>query len=97
VPVHDWTRASAGGFHKFPRDWTIEIYRALDRGVLPAGYAVYTDLQVSGWGPDVVAIHSGGRAAPVGAVAPGSGQGAAGAGARPSRRRFSSKRARANS
>lgn len=62
MPVHDWTRVSAGGFHNFHQDWTIEIYRALNRDVLPPGYSAYTDLRVSGWEPDVVAIETRGQA-----------------------------------
>ena len=66
MPIHDWTHVSAGGFHNFHQDWTIEIYRALNRGILPAGYAAYTDLRVGGWEPDVVAIEATGHAAPGG-------------------------------
>jgi hypothetical protein len=25
MPIHDWTRVSAGIFHHFHQDWTIEI------------------------------------------------------------------------
>jgi hypothetical protein len=58
MPIQDWTRVSAGGFHNFHRDWTIEIYRALNRGLLPPGYTAYTDLRASGWEPDVVTIQT---------------------------------------
>jgi len=58
MPIHDWTRVSAGGFHNFHQDWTIEIYRALNRGLLPPGFTAYTDLRASGWEPDVVTIQS---------------------------------------
>jgi hypothetical protein len=58
MPIHDWTRVSAGGFHNFHQDWTIEIYRALNRGLLPPGYTAYTDLRASGWEPDVVTIQT---------------------------------------
>ena len=46
MPIHDWTRITAGGFHTFHQDWTIEITRTLNRGLLPAGYAAFTDLRV---------------------------------------------------
>jgi hypothetical protein len=59
MPIHDWTRVPAGGYHTFHQDWTIEIYRALNRGLLPAGYGAYTDLRVEGWEPDIIAIQSG--------------------------------------
>jgi hypothetical protein len=58
MPIHDWTRVSCGGFHNFHQDWTIEIYRTLNRGLLPPGYTAFTDLRVEGWEPDVVTIQS---------------------------------------
>jgi hypothetical protein len=61
MPIHDWTRVSAGGFHNFHQDWTIEIYRALNRGLLPRGFTAFTDLRVGGWEPDVVSIASEGQ------------------------------------
>jgi hypothetical protein len=60
MPVYDWTRVSAGGFHDFHQDWTIEIRRTLNRGLLPPGYAAYSDLRVEGYEPDVVSIDAGG-------------------------------------
>jgi len=67
MPIHDWTRVSAGGFHDFHQDWTIEIRRSLNRGLLPPGYSAFTDLQGIGWEPDVVTIKS--SAPPVGGLA----------------------------
>ena len=58
MPIHDWTRISSGGFHNFHQNWTIEIYRTLNRGLLPLGYTAFTDLRVEGLEPDVVAIRS---------------------------------------
>lgn len=66
MPIHDWTRVSAGAFHNFHQDWTIEIYRALNRGVLPAGYEAFTDMRVLGYEPDVVGIRGNGATAPGG-------------------------------
>jgi hypothetical protein len=56
MPIHDWTRVDAGLYHNFHQDWTIEVYRALNGGVLPAGYVALTDLKVEGYEPDVLAI-----------------------------------------
>ena len=64
MPIHDWTRVSAGGFHNFHQDWTIEICRTLNRGLLPPGYTALTDLKVEGVEPDVVGIRSGAPASP---------------------------------
>ncbi len=73
MPIHDWTRVSAVGFHDFHQDWTIEIRRTLNRGLLPPGYAAFTDLRVNEYEPDLIAIHAPGPSAPGGlsvAVAP---------------------------
>jgi hypothetical protein len=58
MPIHDWTRISPGGFHTFHQDWTIEIGRTLNRGLLPSGYAALTGLRVEGWEPHIAAIRS---------------------------------------
>jgi hypothetical protein len=56
MPIHDWTRVSAGIFHDFHQDWTIEIRRCLNRGILPPGYYAMADQRVTGPEPDVVAL-----------------------------------------
>jgi hypothetical protein len=56
MPIHDWTRVPAGAFHDFHQDWTIEIRRTLNRGLLPHGYSAVTDLRVIGLEPAGVAI-----------------------------------------
>src|SRR5689334_3814096 len=66
MPIHDWMRISAGGFHDFHQDWTIEIRRALNAGILPDGYSALTDLKVEGYEPDVVAIQAGEPTSPGG-------------------------------
>jgi hypothetical protein len=38
MPVHDWTRVSAGTFHDFHCTWIPEIKNRLNEGVLPAEY-----------------------------------------------------------
>ncbi|CAN5605278.1 hypothetical protein BH10PLA2_BH10PLA2_23880 [soil metagenome] len=39
MPIHDWTRVDAGLFHDFRQDWTIELRRALNAGLLPSGFS----------------------------------------------------------
>lgn len=56
MPIHDWTHVSAGIYHNFHQDWTIEICRTLNRGVLPEGYYAMADQRVSGPEPDVIAL-----------------------------------------
>ena len=47
MPIHDWTRTSSGGFHNFHQDWTIEIYRELNRGILPASYIAFIEAETN--------------------------------------------------
>ena len=35
MPIHDWTRVPAGLFHHFHQDWSIELARRLNGGLLP--------------------------------------------------------------
>jgi hypothetical protein len=63
MPIHDWTRVDSGTFHNFHQDWTIEICRTLNRGVLPPGYFAMADQRVTGPEPDVIALKLRGPAA----------------------------------
>lgn len=56
MPIHDWTRVESGTYHDFHQDWTIELRRTLNRGVLPDGYFAMADQRVGGPEPDVVAL-----------------------------------------
>jgi hypothetical protein len=59
MPVHDWTRVSAGTFHDFHYSWVLEIKRALKRGLLPKGYYVMAE-QLGGdlGAPDVLTLQA---------------------------------------
>lgn len=57
MPIHDWTRVDAGLFHDFHQDWTIELRRSLNAGLLPAGYVALADQQTGGPIPDVLTLH----------------------------------------
>jgi hypothetical protein len=59
MPIHDWTRVEAGLFHHFHQDWTSEIARSLNRGLLPKGYSALIEQRVSGPEPDVIAVELG--------------------------------------
>jgi hypothetical protein len=56
MPINDWTRVDAGTYHDFHQDWTIEIRRALNRGILPSGYRAMADLKVGGMEPGVATL-----------------------------------------
>ncbi len=60
MPVHDWSRVNSGTFHDFHQDWTIEIRRTLNGGVLPKGYFAMADQRINGPEPDVVTLNLGG-------------------------------------
>jgi len=38
MPIHDWTRVSAGTFHDFHNAWITELRNALNGGLLPRGF-----------------------------------------------------------
>ena len=57
MPVHDWTRVSAGTFHHFHNQWMGDISDCLNNGLLPADHYALIE-QVSGEVvPDVVTLH----------------------------------------
>lgn len=61
MPMHDWTRVSAGMYHDFHQGWTIELRNGLNRGVLPDGYYAMADQRVQGPEPDVATfLHANG-------------------------------------
>lgn len=60
MPVHDWTRVSAGTFHHFHGGWITEISNALNGGLLPPDYYALTDQQAGEIGPDVLALRASG-------------------------------------
>jgi hypothetical protein len=57
MPIHDWTRVDAGLFHDFHQDWTVELRRSLNAGLLPPGYVALADQQIGGPIPDVLTLH----------------------------------------
>src|SRR5438045_7876106 len=61
MPVHDWTRVTAGTFHDFHYSWVLEIKRALKRGLLPEGYYVMAEQFGGDLGaPDVLTLQAAG-------------------------------------
>ena len=49
MPIHDWTTVLAGDFQHFHQDWSIEIARQLNRGILPKGYEAATSTSICRW------------------------------------------------
>jgi hypothetical protein len=58
MPIHDWTRVSAGIFHHFHRAWILSISRALNAGVLPSDYYALIERIAGGLARDVLTLES---------------------------------------
>ena len=59
MPVHDWTCVIPGIFHDFHVSWIAESKRALNAGLLPAGYYALAEQIAGGLGPDVLTLQHG--------------------------------------
>jgi len=58
MPIHDWTRVPSGLFHHFHQDWSIQISRFLNRGLLPPGLTALVEHRAGTKKPDVLAIET---------------------------------------
>lgn len=58
MPIHDWSRIPSGIFHHFRQHWSIEITRALNRGMLPKGLSAMVEQRTGPKEPDVLAVES---------------------------------------
>lgn len=56
MPVHDWTKVSAGTFHDFHVAWIAEIRNTLNTGVLPPTYYAMAEQIAGNLGPDVLTL-----------------------------------------
>lgn len=56
MPIHDWTRVSAGTFHHFHGSWIIHLSEALNAGILPAGIYAMSDQRAGDIIPDVLTL-----------------------------------------
>ena len=60
MPIHDWTRVSAGIFHDVHNAWITEVRNALNEGVLPSEYYALGEQVVGPYGPDVLTLRTAG-------------------------------------
>ena len=67
MPIHDWTRVSAGTFHAFHGGWITRLENALNDGVLPEDYYALGEQSVGRAGPDVLALQDSSSASGEGA------------------------------
>lgn len=84
MPLHDWTRATPGMFPDFHSSWLTDLKRALNAGLLPAGFYAMSEQRASLYGPDVLTLTTNPRPAP--GSYPGGGNGVAVAEPRTARR-----------
>lgn len=54
MPIHDWTRVSAGTFHDFHTAWIVALRNALNGGLLPPDYYAMAEQRANGISPDVL-------------------------------------------
>ena len=56
MPMHNWTRVSAGIFHAFHNAWITHIQEALNGGDLPEPYYALGEQRAGNFGPDVLTL-----------------------------------------
>src|SRR5262245_7282421 len=56
MPIHDWTRVTAGTWHDFHLAWMAEIRNVLNSGILPADYYAQAEQIAGPLGPDVLTL-----------------------------------------
>ncbi|MGZ3396124.1 MAG: DUF4058 family protein, partial [Isosphaeraceae bacterium] len=58
MPIHDWTRVTAGTWHAFHLSWIAEIQLTLNEGRLPPSYYVQAEQIAGPLGPDVLTLQT---------------------------------------
>ena len=56
MPIHDWTRVTAGTFHALHVAWLGELQGTLNESVLPRGYYAMAEQEAGDIGPDVLTL-----------------------------------------
>ena len=56
MPIHDWTRMSAGTFHDFHNAWIIHLKEILNTGILPRGYYAQAEQHAGLVIPDILTL-----------------------------------------
>ncbi len=78
MPIHDWTRVTAGTFHALHVAWLGELQGTLNDGVLPEGFYALAEQVATDVAPDVLTLRSRGHYRPsTGVAEPGRGGGVA--------------------
>jgi hypothetical protein len=58
MPMHDWTRVSAGLFHDFHQTWSIFLKMSLNAGLLPNGLSALVEQRAGPKEADVLTVES---------------------------------------
>ena len=58
MPIHDWTRVTAGTWHAFHLSWISEIRKPLNGGLLPSSYYAQAEQIAGPMGPDVLTLQT---------------------------------------
>jgi hypothetical protein len=58
MPIHDWTRVTAGTWHDFHIAWIVRTSNALNGGLLPASYYAQAEQIAGPMGPDVLTLQT---------------------------------------
>ena len=59
MPMHDWTRVSAGTFHDFHNAWITHLKERLNEGLLPSPYYAQGEQRAGEIIPDILALRAG--------------------------------------
>ena len=58
MPLHDWTRVSAGTYHDFHNAWITHLKEALNAGRLPAPYYALGEQRATDVSPDLLTLRA---------------------------------------
>lgn len=56
MPIHDWSRVSAGTFHDFHNTWISEVKVRLNEGLLPDGYYAQSEQYAGAYRADILTL-----------------------------------------
>src|SRR5205809_8143781 len=56
MPVHDWTRVTAGVFHAFHNAWIASLQASLNTGLLPSTYYALGEQRSGEISPDLLTL-----------------------------------------
>lgn len=58
MPMHDWTRVTAGTYHAFHNSWIAALQEALNQQTLPDSYYALGEQRSGDFGPDALVLKS---------------------------------------